>query len=108
MGWNIPYEGADRMNSLKHLGLPVIAVGRPDGEALRLHRGNILLKIYLADDRIVGFQLAGDIKAAGIYRILMNKKVDVSPLKDLLLEPGFGMGYFSDQHLYGRPEISDL
>ena len=55
------------LSFLKHLGLPVIAAGRPDGEALQLHRGNILRKIYLANDRIVGFQLAGDIKAAGIY-----------------------------------------
>ena len=105
MGWNIPYEGADRMNSLKHLGLPIIAVGRAEGEELRFRRGSTLRKLYLQDNRINGFQLAGDIKSAGIYRTLMNKRVDVTSMKDLLLEPGFGMGYIPDQNLYQQPGI---
>ncbi|MGA1790135.1 MAG: NAD(P)/FAD-dependent oxidoreductase [bacterium] len=105
LGWNIPYEGADRMNSLKHLGLPIIAAGRAEGEELRFRRGSTLRKLYLHDNRINGFQLAGDIKSAGIYRTLMNKRVDVSSMKDLLLEPGFGMGYIPDQNLYWRPGI---
>jgi len=93
LGWNVPYEGADQMNSLKHLGLPIIAVGRMDGEVLRAKRDSGLRKIYLQNDRIVGFRLAGDVRAAGIYRTLMNKRVDVGPFKHRLLDPGFGMGY---------------
>ena len=80
------------MNSLKHLGLPLIAVGQMVGEELGLQRGNTLRKLYLQDDRIVGFRLTGDLSAAGIYRTLMNKQVNVSRFKDHLLKPGFGMG----------------
>lgn len=108
MGWNVPYEGADRMNSLKHLGLPIIAAGRSEGEELRFRRGSTLRKLYLHENRINGFQLAGDIKSAGIYRTLMNKRVDVAYMKDLLLEPGFGMGYIPDQNLYWRPGITPV
>jgi len=101
LGWDVSYEGADDMNSLKHLGLPIIAVGRcpelvegeMEGEELRVRRDGLLRKIYLRDDRIVGFRLAGDIRAAGIYRSLMNKRVDVGPFKHLLLEPRFGLGH---------------
>ena len=93
LGWDVPYEGADQMNSLKHLGLPIIAVGRMEGEELRVRRDGILRKLYLQENRIVGFRLAGDVRAAGIYRTLMNKRVDVGPFKHRLLEPGFGMGY---------------
>lgn len=56
-------------------------------------------KVYLKDGRITGFQLVGDIRAAGIYRTLMNKGTDVESLRDHLLEPGFGMGYIPDQSL---------
>jgi len=93
MGWDLPYEGADSMNSLKHLGLPVIAAGQMEGEELRVRRGSNLRKLYLQDDRIVGFRLFGDVSAAGIFRSLMNRHANVSAFRDLLLDARFGMGY---------------
>jgi NAD(P)H-nitrite reductase large subunit len=96
LGWDMAYEGADNMNSLKHLGLPLMAVGQMEGEELRLRRNGLLRKIYLRDDRIVGFRLTGDVSAAGIYRSLMNKQADVGPFKHRLLERGFGMGVIEE------------
>jgi NAD(P)H-nitrite reductase large subunit len=96
LGWDMAYEGADNMNSLKHLGLPLMAVGQMEGEELRLRRGGLLRKIYLQDDRIVGFRLTGDVSAAGIYRSLMNRQADVGPFKHRLLERGFGMGVLEE------------
>jgi len=93
LGWDIAYEGADAMNSPKHLGLFMIAVGQMEGEELRMKRGDTLRKIYLQDNRIIGFRLVGDIRGAGIYRSLMNRKINVASFKQRLLEPGFGMGY---------------
>jgi nitrite reductase (NADH) large subunit len=92
LGENLAYEGAESMNSLKHLGLPLIAAGLMIGEELRIQRGKALRKVYLQDDRIVGYRLAGDLSAAGIFRTLMNKRVNVSGFKDRLLKPSFGMG----------------
>jgi NAD(P)H-nitrite reductase large subunit len=80
------------MNSLKHLGLPLIAAGLMVGEELRVKRGKALRKVYLQDDRIVGYRLAGDLSSAGIFRTLMNKRVNVNGFKSRLLKPGFGMG----------------
>jgi NAD(P)H-nitrite reductase large subunit len=91
-GLDVTYEGADSMNSLKHLGIPVMAAGEMEGEELRARSNSALRKLFLADDRIVGFRMAGDISAAGIYRALMNKKVKVGPFKHKLLSPEFGMG----------------
>jgi NAD(P)H-nitrite reductase large subunit len=93
LGWDIAYEGADNMNSLKHLGLPVMAVGLMEGEELRVRHNGCLRKIFLQEDRIVGFRLAGDISSAGIYLSLLSRAVNVSGFKARLLEPGFGMGY---------------
>ncbi len=97
LGRNVAYKGSDSMNSLKHLGLPVMAVGLMEGEELTLRRGKTLRKIYLKDNRIVGFRLVGDISGAGIYRALLNRRIDVSGIKERLLAPKFGMGYLIPQ-----------
>jgi nitrite reductase (NADH) large subunit len=95
LGFETAYEGAERMNSLKHLGLPIMAVGDMSGaEELHWRRGDTLRKIFLNDGHIVGFRLAGDISAAGVYRSLMLRHTDVSALKSHLLSPRFGVGQF--------------
>jgi NAD(P)H-nitrite reductase large subunit len=93
LGLGAAYEGAETMNSLKHLGLPFIAVGEMEGEeVLRRKESRGLRKIYLRGGRIVGFRLAGDVRAAGVFRSLMLSRADVGPFKERLLEPAFGFG----------------
>ena len=67
LGWDTCYEGADSMNSLKHLGVPLIAVGQMEGEELSIKEQGNLRKIYLRDNHIIGFRLLGDISNAGIF-----------------------------------------
>jgi len=93
LGYDTVYEGADRMNSLKHLGLPIMAAGLKQGDqVLKTRSEKGLRKIYLQENRIVGFQFAGDIQAAGVLRSLMNRQYDVSKIKDRLLDATFGQG----------------
>jgi NADPH-dependent 2,4-dienoyl-CoA reductase/sulfur reductase-like enzyme len=92
-GYPVPYEGAERINSLKHLGLPIIAAGEKGGDnILREQHGNNLRTIYLHENRLIGFQLVGDIQAAGVLHTLMIQKADVTHLKSKLLDPNFGEG----------------
>lgn len=93
LGYETVYEGAESMNSLKHLGIPVMAVGASSGdEVLSWRRGDTLRKIFLTEGRIVGFRLAGDIRAAGVYRSLMLRREDVTRFKAALPDPRFGVG----------------
>jgi nitrite reductase (NADH) large subunit len=92
LGYDVRYEGSEIMNSLKHLGLPLIAAGAVAGDReLRISRHGVLRKIILDHDRVVGFRLAGDLRAAGAFRALMLRKVDVSRFERELLDPGFGL-----------------
>jgi nitrite reductase (NADH) large subunit len=92
-GIETAYEGADRMNSLKHLGLPIMAVGLKSGdEVLQTRHNGHMRTIYLQDNRVIGFQLIGDIKAAGILRALMIQGENIQPFKDRLLDLNFGQG----------------
>jgi len=94
VGYETQYEGGERMNSLKHLGLPIMAVGLKAGdEILQDKRNGNLRTIYLKENRLVGFQLAGDIRGAGVFRTLMLQGTDVRPLKGHLLDPNFGQGF---------------
>ena len=103
LGWDTTYEGADTMNSLKHLGLPIMAVGEMEGEELRWRHDNVLRKVYVKDGRIAGFRLTGDVSSAGIYRSLMNRQEDVTAFQDRLLAPNFGMGVIENLAL--APEL---
>lgn len=92
-GYEKRYEGGERMNSLKHLGLPIMAVGLKEGdEILQEKRNSNLRTVYLKENRLVGFQLVGDIRAAGILRTLMIQGNDIRPIKHHLLDPNFGQG----------------
>ncbi len=93
VGFSMEYEGAERMNSLKHLGLPIIAAGEKQGDCvLRERNNNNLRTIYIQENRLVGFQLVGDIRAAGVLHSLMIQKSDVSNIQNRLLDPNFGEG----------------
>ncbi len=87
------YAGGERMNSLKHLGLPVMVAGLKEGdEILQEKRSGNLRTIYLKDNRVVGFQLVGNTRAAGVLRTLMIQCSDIQSIKHHLLEPSFGQG----------------
>jgi len=93
LGADLRYEGAESMNSLKHLGVPIVSIGTTDSpdDVLRWEDGGDLRSVYLRDDRIIGAQLAGDIRAAGVYRSLMLRRLPVGRFGSRLVEPGFGM-----------------
>jgi NAD(P)H-nitrite reductase large subunit len=106
LGYDTAYPGAETMNSLKHLGLPVMAVGAMTGEEeLRSRHGNALRKIFLSDGRIVGFRLAGDISAAGVLRSLMIRRADVRAIGKHLLDPRFGAGTMVLEAAAGRLDL---
>lgn len=93
VGLDTRYEGAETMNSLKHLGLPVVSVGVTEGDAvLRWGDGDVLRSAWLADGRLVGVRLAGDLRGAGFLRTLLLRGDDVRRFGRRLVEPGFGPG----------------
>jgi NAD(P)H-nitrite reductase large subunit len=90
VGGDLRYAGAESMNSLKHLGLPIMAVGAAEGSPeLRWRVGDRLRRVFLDRGRIVGFRFAGEIAGGGLLRSLMLRGDDVSRFEDRLAAPGF-------------------
>lgn len=92
LGFQTVYPGAEAMNSLRHLGVPVVAAGVPRGEEVRMRSDGVVRKVFIEDGRITAFRLAGDIRGAGVYRQLMLRGVDVGRYGRRLLDPTFGAG----------------
>jgi NAD(P)H-nitrite reductase large subunit len=92
LGYDTVYEGAEAMNSLRHLGVAVVAAGAPRGEELRMRRDGVLRKVWIEDGHITGYRLAGDIRGAGVYRRLMLQRSDIGGYGPRLLDPAFGSG----------------
>lgn len=108
LGQKTLYRGSMRMNSVQFFGLPVISAGLavltpgPLGgrsgehdETLECRPApTVYRKIFLKDETIVGFVLVGDvpIEAAGLLRILMERRVNVAEIKEELLELGPDLG----------------
>jgi NAD(P)H-nitrite reductase large subunit len=93
LGLDVTYAGAEAMNSLKHLGIPVVAMGTTEGhdEVLRHREAGSLCTLFLRDGRIMGAQLAGDVAAAGLYHSLVTRRADVRRFGARLVTPGFSM-----------------
>jgi len=93
VGIDTAYPGAESMNSLKHLGIPIVSIGAMDGDdVLRWKDGQAMRTVWLAGGRIVGCRLAGEIAGAGAYRTLMLRRDDVRRYGKQLVDPRFGLG----------------
>ncbi|MBU4245483.1 MAG: FAD-dependent oxidoreductase [Nanoarchaeota archaeon] len=93
------YDGTLAMNSLEFFGLPVISIGitkpkkdiyeeivRTDAEK------NIYKKIVLRNNVIVGAIALNSVDTIGIFGALIKNKVDITPIKDIILEDYFDYG----------------
>jgi NAD(P)H-nitrite reductase large subunit len=84
------------MNSVEFFGLPVISMGvTRSGEGLEelIYENtgkNIYKKVLLKGGSIAGMVFVNDIKSAGVIGGLMRKNIDVSSIRDSLLDEGFG------------------
>ena len=93
LGGDVAYAGAESMNSLKHLGLPIMAVGAMEGaDELRWREGDVLRKVFLRDGRVTGFRFTGEVSGGGLLRSFLLRGEDVSRFGRRLVMPGFGIG----------------
>jgi NAD(P)H-nitrite reductase large subunit len=104
-GEDVIYDGSLGMNSLEFFGLPVISLGiykvKEDSGCQELKildaKANIYKKLILKEDTLLGAVLVGDIKPSGVYLRLIRERINVSSIKNRLLEENFGF-----------PDIIDL
>ncbi|MBL7068676.1 MAG: NAD(P)/FAD-dependent oxidoreductase [Candidatus Omnitrophica bacterium] len=95
-GRDTVYDGSNMMNSTDFFGLAVISIGitKPKEsvyEELKYsdRETNTYKKVVLRDNIICGAVLVNKVVNAGVYGVLIAKKVDCTPIKDILLSDNF-------------------
>ena len=93
------YEGSLAMNSIEFFGLPVISVGitRPKSAAYeeivkKDAARNVYKKVVLKDGIIAGVVFVNSIENIGVIGALIKNKVDITGVKDIILEDYFDYG----------------
>lgn len=96
-GGETTFEGSFPVNSIGFFDIHIMTGGinTPNDNIQTLMRfekdKNIYRKIFLLDNKIVGFIFINSFDRTGIIVDLMRRKIDVSDLKDKLLSDNFGL-----------------
>lgn len=78
-GGNEEYLCAIPMNSIGFFGLHAMSAGSYEGELSEEHGEDFIKRLYVKDDRLIGFMLVGNcIERAGILTNLIREKVPLS------------------------------
>lgn len=90
------YDGSSMMNSVDFYDLATISIGitkpKEAGFEELVHIDNakgIYKKIVIKDNIICGAILVNEVGNAGVYGILIKKRIDISSVKDILLSRNF-------------------
>lgn len=99
-GKRVLYEGSFRRNSIGNfIGIPAISMGLTRAETCSTCEGGETFqeikkrtkesykKLILKNGRLVGVILVGQTQKAGLYQILLKKKIDVTDYIALLMSP---------------------
>lgn len=100
---NKKYIGSVGMNSVEFFGLPMISFGITNPKTdeyeeliYKDEKQNIYKKLVLKNNIIKGAIFVNRVENIGILLKLAKLKVDVSSLRDKLLEPSFNFAYVKD------------
>jgi NAD(P)H-nitrite reductase large subunit len=74
------FENAFPMNAGGFFGLHLITAGSYQGECLILPNEGGVKKLFIKDDRLVGYLLLGDVRRAGIYTSLIRDQTPLSTI----------------------------
>ena len=111
-GGNVEYGGGMAMNSVNVFGLPMMVMGsvRPkdrDGVSfMRSGYGDNYKCITLKDDRVIGTLLVGRVSNAGVYSMLIKRRIDISTVRGILLSDDFDRGKLIDQGIISEKDAT--
>ncbi len=118
-GEKATYEGSCGMNSVEFFGMSAISFGivRPKSEEFEEliqadFSRNIYRKVVLKNNKIVGGILVNDVEKHGVIINLALQKIDVSDIKDVLVDEYFDYGKIiplvkRQKEKFKRQEYSD-
>lgn len=80
------HANAIPMNAIGFFGSHILTAGVYEGECISRIQGSVYKKLFVKDNKLVGFILINDFLRAGIYTQLVRDKVDLSEVDFELLK----------------------
>ena len=86
------FAGSLNTNVLKkHVDFPIVSAGSFSGEPVTWQRGDVWRRVYLADGKIKGYLIVGDVWGAGhVYDLYVSQKRVDRTIGAILSRPGPG------------------
>jgi NAD(P)H-nitrite reductase large subunit len=104
------FRGSLSLNAMQFGRVPIVSYGfirdEEGAEVLKEDRDGVYKKVIIKENRITGAVFVRAIDRAGIFRHLIEEKVDVSGFKEKLLRPDFGIAHLPREErdrLFTRP-----
>ncbi len=106
-----PYTDAVGIqNAVQFHRIPAISFGQTlvgiedteEYEVMTLQKADVYKKLVLQENRLCGMIFVGDIAKAGFYAALIRHRVDISKVKDKLLDNDFSYAYVLKEHQFGQ------
>ncbi len=97
-GYNIAgveqrFTGLETANVLRVFDLPVVSLGRSNGDkTIRRTQNGVVKKLTLEAGRVAGLQMVGQVDGAGLFLELIKKGRNVTEFGADILSPDFGYG----------------
>lgn len=80
------YDKAIAMNAMGMFGYHMITAGCYEGEEIRFSDGENYKKLFVKNDRLMGYILIGDVRRAGIYTKLIREQIPLSSIDFALIQ----------------------
>ena len=100
---DLKYDGSMTMNSIGFFDLPAISMGitrpkRPQLEEMAImdEKRNIYKKFVLENNQLVGMIAIGDVNNCGVFLRLIKEGIDISSIKDELIQGTFNYASILD------------
>jgi NAD(P)H-nitrite reductase large subunit len=101
-GVNRVYGGGLSLNALQFGGTSIVSYGfikdETDGEVISVgdESSEVYKKIIIKDGKITGAVFVRDIERVGLFRHLIENRIDVTSFKEHLFAPDFGVGHLPE------------
>lgn len=86
------------MNSIGFFGYHIMSAGIYDGELYEEKSGDSVKKLYVKDNRLIGFILLGSTDKAGIYTALIRNKTPIDTIDFDILKKNLSLLPFSREY----------
>jgi len=89
------FDKAIPMNAIEFFGLHMITAGSYEGESILSNTESGYKRLFVRDNRLVGYILIGEVERAGIYTSLIREKTDLEGVDFELLKQKPQLAAFS-------------